>query len=131
MNRTLAVLGCLTMGFGLWSAAAALHEPTGRALAATAYWGWPATPLTEAGRWGYAIGGAGLAGWGLMMALLALGRPLSLAVRASAVLWFVLDSGGSVLVGAAPNLLPNVAFLGLAWLASRPQAVGSPRGQGL
>jgi hypothetical protein len=72
-----------------------------------------------------AIGGGLMAGWGLMIWLVAgrlyprdpeLARTLILA---SVAAWFVIDSLGSVAAGAPLNAVLNVVFLLVFWLPLR------------
>lgn len=68
-------------------------------------------------RLGFAISGGVLVGWGLMIWQLA-GEPLARApetiravIRSSILIWFCVDSAGSVAAGAALNVLANLMFL--------------------
>lgn len=77
----------------------------------------------------YAIGGGAFVGWGWMIWRLS-GKALDRApevtrsiIRQSVILWFTVDSTGSVLAGAPLNVLANCAFLALfllPMLGTRP-----------
>jgi hypothetical protein len=112
---------CVTIGFGLLTAAAAavpLQAPT--VLLADILF-WPpdgaqggADPVA---RLMFAIGGGVLTAWGLLLWMLAdqvMGQMPDVARRmvlTTALTWFAVDSGASVLAGAPVNVIANLGFL--------------------
>jgi len=69
------------------------------------------------GRLGLGIAGAIMAGWGVMLAILARSigslspSVLGAAVAAGTLTWFLLDGIVSIVTGAALNLVGNTVFL--------------------
>ncbi|MEM9798260.1 MAG: hypothetical protein AAF919_17345 [Pseudomonadota bacterium] len=90
---------------------------------------WPPSGLdafaTAESRLALAILGGVLLGWGVTLWSLSRGVAIPRAALHGMLAWFCLDSLGSVLAGAAANVLPNIAFLALLvgpiLLASRRQ----------
>lgn len=111
--------------FGLWALSVAGFEETGRGFAAIGFGAWPKAALTPAGQFGFAIGGATMAGWAAMIYLLARSTVehelVARVVRTSAQVWFVLDSMASVVMGAYGNLVVNLTFIVVVfWATSAP-----------
>jgi hypothetical protein len=71
-----------------------------------------------------AIAGGLMTGWGVTLLALAQGRSLRQAVLYGGVAWFVIDSTGSILAGAALNAVFNLGFLALFLFAVRSQSRG-------
>ncbi len=111
-DRALTVLGALLVVTGAPLALLAVAAPdllvTVYSIAATA--GTP-TDGGPAMRLGAAISGALTLGWGVLLGLLGRGLPLRSAALASAVAWYVLDSGASLVLGFGWNALSNTGFL--------------------
>jgi len=113
--------GLLVMGFGLLVCLAAWPPTAGATVFLADLVIWPLDGQ-QTGRAGEtrllsAVGGGVMAGWGAMIWMLA-GRPLLLmpaeirrVVLGSVGLWFVIDSGGSLLAGVPVNAVANVGFL--------------------
>ena len=93
---------------------------------------------TEARLYGVVLGGV-MMGWGVMqwMVLTQLHPSDPILARKlmmnSAIVWFVVDSTGSVIVGGALNVLPNAVLLAMIVLPIvmtagrvRPQAANQP-----
>ena len=119
--RWLTIGAEITIGFGLLIAVAAvpaLNAPTEYLLDLIYFPVDGAQTMDDpAHRLFSAISGGILAGWGVMLFLVArklypqdpeLGRSI---IIASVATWFVIDSAGSVLAGAPLNALFNVGFL--------------------
>ena len=111
------------VGFGLLGPIGAF-PPTSeitRLFADLAFFPLDGTPeqLDPAARLFWAITGGVIAGWGVMIWMVAtrlLPRDPALArsmILTAAVIWFVIDGLGSVLSGAPMNALYNVGFLAL------------------
>ena len=109
----------LTIGLGLSMAALPYLPAVYGPLADAVFWPLDAAPGSDdpLARLMTAITGGVIAGWGVMLALLsgAVWRADPEGVRRAALwgfgAWFVIDSAGSVAVGAPANVLPNLAFL--------------------
>ncbi|MEN0067937.1 MAG: hypothetical protein AAGA48_37755 [Myxococcota bacterium] len=74
---------------------------------------WPEPAAVGMGPWGrlaFVIAGGLMAGWGVTL-LLADRYTLPQALVAGMLTWFVVDSLGSVAVGAVGNLIPNTLTL--------------------
>lgn len=106
----------LGAGFVVMAAIPAVDLPL-RLLADIVLWpfdGQPASLSAEA-RLMTVIGGGVLAGWGVLMARLFGGAtgPAETqgAITQGLAVWFVLDSLGSIAVGAWPNVLLNIVIL--------------------
>jgi len=82
--------------------------------------------LTQAGLLSTVIMGGIFVGWCVTIALLARDASSHAAVGRAILwgimVWFVVDSTGSVLVGAAPNVLLNTVFLVVLALPARGMA---------
>jgi hypothetical protein len=128
-QKWLKCAALVTIGFGVLTAAAAslsLQAPT-LLLADIIIW-----PLdgaqrgdTDTTRLMFAIGGGVFAAWGVTLWLLA-GEGMERApdmvrriVVTAALTWFVIDCTGSVLAGAALNIIPNLGFLAMFLLPWR------------
>jgi hypothetical protein len=122
-QRGLRFAAGVTMGFGLMMALAALPQLAAPTVLLADILIWPMdgaeTGSMPEARLLYAIAGGVLTGWGWMIWQLAgaamerqpdLVRPI---IRASMLVWFAVDSTGSVLAGAPLNVLANGAFLAL------------------
>lgn len=131
-QRGLRFAAGVTMGFGLMTALAALPQLAAPTVMLADILIWPVDgaetgSLPEA-RLLYAIAGGVLTGWGWMIWLLAgeaMDRQPELVraiIRQSLLLWFAVDSTGSVLAGAPLNVLANGAFLALFLVPTLQQA---------
>lgn len=131
-QRGLRFAAGVTMGFGLMTALAALPQLATPTVMLADILIWPVDgaetgSLPEA-RLLYAIAGGALTGWGWMIWLLAgeaMDRQPGLVraiIRQSLLLWFAVDSTGSVLAGAPLNVLANGAFLALFLVPTLLQA---------
>lgn len=131
-QRGLRFAAGVTMGFGLMTALAALPQLAAPTVMLADILIWPVDgaetgSLPEA-RLLYAIAGGVLTGWGWMIWLLAgeaMERQPELVrtvIRQSLLLWFAVDSTGSVLAGAPLNVLANGAFLALFLVPTLLQA---------
>jgi hypothetical protein len=122
-QKGLRLAAAVTVATGLVLALAAtpaLNLPT-RLLTDLVIW-----PLDQAQslasaetRLALAIGGGVMVGWGWMIWHLA-GEPMDRApdavraiIRNSVLAWFLVDSAGSILAGAALNVVGNLVFLAL------------------
>ena len=74
--------------------------------------------LDEAAQFGAAIAGALTLGWGWMIAALAAGRSLPVALRQAVLAWFVVDSAASALLGFGGNVVSNLGFVLVIWWAT-------------
>ncbi|WP_419909068.1 hypothetical protein [Hoeflea sp.] len=111
------------VGFGLLGPIGALPATSEitRFFADLAFFPLDGTPaqLDPAARLFWAITGGVIAGWGMMIWIVAtrlLPREPALArsmVLTAAVVWFVIDSLGSVFAGAPVNAIYNIGFLAL------------------
>jgi hypothetical protein len=111
----------VTVGFGLLTAAAAYVPLQGPTLLLADLLIWPMDGLqtgdNDVTRLMFAIGGGVLAGWGMLMWMLAtegMAQMPDLARRmiiTSALTWFVVDSTASILADAPWNVLGNLPFL--------------------
>ena len=131
-QRGLRFAAGVTMGFGLMIALAAQPQLAAPTVMLADILIWPVDgaetgSLPEA-RLLYAIAGGVLTGWGWMIWLLAgeaMHRQPGLVrsiIRQSLLLWFAVDSTGSVLAGAPLNVLANGAFLALFLVPTLLQA---------
>ena len=131
-QRGLRFAAGVTMGFGLMTALGALPQLAAPTVMLADILIWPVDgaetgSLPEA-RLLYAIAGGVLTGWGWMIWLLAgeaMDRQPGLVrsiIRQSLLLWFAVDSTGSVLAGAPLNVLANGAFLALFLVPTLLQA---------
>jgi hypothetical protein len=119
----LKLAAAVTIGFGLLTAAAAYVPWQGPTLLLADILIWPMDGLqtgdSDVTRLMFAIGGGVLAGWGVLMWMLAtegLARVPDLARRmviTSALTWFVVDSTASVLADAPWNVAGNIPFLAM------------------
>jgi hypothetical protein len=74
---------------------------------------WPDAAPAELGAWGrlgFVISGAVTSGWGVSLHQVAQGRPMQ-AFTAGLLVWFALDSFGSVTTGFPGNVVFNLGFL--------------------
>jgi hypothetical protein len=128
-QKWLKAAAAVTIGFGLMTAAAAavpLQVPA-VLLADILFW-----PLDGAqggadatARLMFAIGGGVLTAWGVLLWMLA-GQVMAQMpdvarqmVLTTALIWFVVDSGASVLAGAPLNVIANLGFLAMYLLPLR------------
>jgi len=121
VERELKIASILTVGFGLLFAAAS-HDATDavtRFLSDVMFWrvGDGVAELTNTNHLADAILGGVMAGWAVMIWLLA-DRFLARAptetksiITISMLVWFPIDSIGSIASGAWLNAISNVAFL--------------------
>jgi hypothetical protein len=120
-QKGLKFAAAVTVGFGLLTAAAAYLPLQGPTLLLADILIWPMDGAQsgdgDVTRLMFAIGGGVLAGWGVLIWMLAgegMARMPDLARRmvvASALTWFVVDSTASVLADAPWNILGNIPFL--------------------
>jgi hypothetical protein len=82
-----------------------------------------AAPLDDAARFGAALSGALTLGWGWCIATVAAGRPFTTALRQGVLVWFVVDSAASLLLGFGGNVVSNLGFVLVTWWATRAVAV--------
>ena len=124
-NPRLTLLGLLCVGFGLFGLLGALVDPVASSWVHLGSWGRLDPTVGDGGQFFLALIGGIMAGWGAMMISLAgawtptTAPALRRAVLVGTGVWYVLDSGGSVLTGAWPNVFMNSAFLLTAIWASR------------
>ncbi len=124
-NPRLTLLGLLCVAFGAYGLLGALFDPIASSWVHLGSWGRLDPSVGDAGQFFLALIGGIMAGWGAMMlALASVWTPASApalrrAVILGTVVWFVLDSTGSVLTGAWPNVAPNTGFLLVALWAAR------------
>ncbi len=130
-SRNIRIVGGVVIAFGLAFVLAAWSPLNGLYTIFADIVIWPATdthrPLSAEARLNMAIMGGVLAGLGAIW-WAASGELLRAAPEATrkvlltgAIVWFVTDSAGSVLAGAAGNVPPNIAFLILLlWPVWRP-----------
>ncbi len=122
-QKGLRLAAALTLGFGLLLALATLPAMNLPIRLIVDLMAWPfdrAQTLSAAEtRVGYAIAGGVMAGWGLMIWQLT-GEPLQrmpevvrTIIRTSVLVWFAVDSTGSVLAGVPLNVGGNLVFLAL------------------
>lgn len=117
----LKAAAAVLVGFGLISLPGAHPATSGLAhtMMDLAFWPLDASPAGDPpqARLPWAIGSGIIAGWGVMIWMVttrvyakdpALGRPIILT---AVIIWFVIDSIGSVLAGAPMNVLYNTGFL--------------------
>ena len=127
-HRTLVLTGAAIAAFGLGFCVVAVALPDLLVrLYALAASGGTVPDAGASSRFGAALCGALMLGWGVMMVMLGRGSSLPRAAVASALAWFVADSTCSALTGfpwnAASNLLFLAPFLSmLPALASRPRS---------
>jgi hypothetical protein len=122
-QKGLRLAAAVTVGTGLalaLAASPALNLPM-RLLADLLIWPLDqAQSLTAAEtRLAFAVGGGVMVGWGWMIWQLA-GAPMERApqevrviIRTSVLAWFLVDSAGSIMAGAALNVVANLVFLAL------------------
>ncbi len=114
------VCGLVVVGFGLMPQLGAV------AFSEALFWpgsGGSGQSFSPASQLIWVVMGGVLAGWGISFTLLAramlnneraVATPLVLRALATGVTaWYVLDSGGSALLGAWPNVASNTVFLAL------------------
>lgn len=127
----------VTMGFGLMTAAAAAPALQGPTVLLADILIWPMDGAQTGGdptsRLMFAIGGGVLTAWGVFLWMLADQVMTDMPVAArrivmtSALTWFVVDSGASVLAGAPLNVIANLPFLAMYLLPLRGwTGVGAP-----
>jgi hypothetical protein len=122
-QKGLRFAATVTMGFGVLTALAALPQLAAPTVMLTDILLWPMdgaeTGALPEVRLLYAIAGGVLTGWGLMIWQLAgafMDRAPDLTrqlIRQSVLLWFAVDSTGSVLAGAPWNVPANCIFLAM------------------
>ncbi len=119
----LKAASAIVVGFGLIGVLGAYPATSGfaRIMVDLAFWPVDGTPaaVSADGRLLWAISSGVLAGWGVMIWMIAAQLyPREPVLARSMILtgvftWFVIDSAGSVLAGAPMNAVYNVGFLAL------------------
>jgi hypothetical protein len=122
-QKGLRCAAAITMAFGVATALAAYPPFSGPIVMLTDLLIWPVngaeTGTDSVARLMFAIGGGVLAAFGWFIWQLA-GTPLARdpvatrsLIRQAVLVWFCVDSTGSILAGAASNVVGNILFLAL------------------
>ncbi|MCB9731348.1 MAG: hypothetical protein H6745_01800 [Deltaproteobacteria bacterium] len=123
LARSLAVAGTINavLGAGFVFLATAAPDALGATVDMVSTRG-PVGPLSAAALFAFALVGAIMVGFGVLVVALARGAGVAQAVGVSLLTWFVVDSSASVATGFALNVVGNLAFLALFTPALRSLA---------